>query len=115
MLAGGNLRVSPAARERIDVGYKMIDDADTEALPLKHALQRFGTHQPACRALVDAQLCRALDPSSGRPAPNARPPLDRLGSDAAASQPRCPTVDGWATFLRHCLEDMHPEPFGGTP
>ena len=55
MLADGNLRVSPAGRERIDVGYKMIDAADTEALPLKHALQRFGTRQPACRALVDAQ------------------------------------------------------------
>ena len=42
-------------RERIDVGYKMIDAADGEALPLKYALQRFGTRQPACRALVDAQ------------------------------------------------------------
>ncbi len=29
--------------------------ADREALPLKHALQHFGTRQPACRALVDAQ------------------------------------------------------------
>ena len=55
MLADDNLRISPAGRERIDVGYKMIDAADTEALPLKHALQRFGTRQPACRALVDAQ------------------------------------------------------------
>ena len=55
MLADGNLRISPAGRERIDVGYKMIDAADGEALPLKYALQRFGTRQPACRALVDAQ------------------------------------------------------------
>ncbi len=55
MLADDNLGVSPAARERIDVGYKMIDAADAQALPLKHALQRFGTRQPACRALVDAQ------------------------------------------------------------
>jgi transposase len=55
MLADGNLGVSSAARERIDVGYKMIDAADAQALPLKHALQRFGTRQPACRALVEAQ------------------------------------------------------------
>ena len=33
----------------------MIDATDTEALPLKRDLQRFGMRQPACRALVDAQ------------------------------------------------------------
>ncbi|HEX2399868.1 MAG TPA: IS110 family transposase [Mycobacterium sp.] len=55
MLADVGLRLSPAARQRITVGYRMIDATDAEALPLKHDLQRFGVRQPACRALVDAQ------------------------------------------------------------
>ncbi len=32
----------------------MIDAADAQSEPLKKDLQRFGTRQPACRALVDA-------------------------------------------------------------
>jgi len=55
MLADDSLRLSPAARQRITVGYRMIDATDTEAQPLKRDLQRFGVRQPACRALVDAQ------------------------------------------------------------
>ena len=55
ILASGEVELSSAARERIAAAYKMVDAADAEALPLKHALQRFGTRQPACRALVDAQ------------------------------------------------------------
>jgi transposase len=55
MLASDEVELSSAARERIDAAYKMVDAADKEAQPLKHALQRFGTRQPACRALVDAQ------------------------------------------------------------
>ncbi len=55
MLAEESLRLSPAARQRITVGYRMIDATDTEALPLKKDLQRFGTKQPACQALVEAQ------------------------------------------------------------
>ena len=55
MLASDDVELSSAARERIDAAYKMVDAADQEAQPLKHALQRFGTRQPACRALVDAQ------------------------------------------------------------
>jgi transposase len=55
MLADPDLGVSPAGRQRIAVGYRMIDATDAEALPLKKDLQRFGTRQPACRALVDAQ------------------------------------------------------------
>ena len=54
-LAGDDVQLSPAARQRIRVGYAMIDATDAEALPLKHDLQRFGSRQPACRALVDAQ------------------------------------------------------------
>jgi transposase len=48
-------QLSPAARERITVGYRMIDATDVEAQPLKKDLQRFGAKQPACRALVEAQ------------------------------------------------------------
>src|SRR5437867_5423260 len=55
MLADGSLQLSPAARERIASGYRMIDTTDLEAEPLKRELQRFGARQPACRALVDAQ------------------------------------------------------------
>jgi transposase len=55
MLADPTLEVSPAARQRIRAGYRMIDATDAEALPLKKDLQRFGTKQPACKALVEAQ------------------------------------------------------------
>jgi transposase len=55
MLADGDLALSPAGRQRITVGYRMIDATDAEAQPLKKELQRFGARQPACRALADAQ------------------------------------------------------------
>ena len=55
MLAEHNLCLSPAGRERVAVGYQMIDATDAQALPLKHQLQRFGSKQPACKALVAAQ------------------------------------------------------------
>jgi transposase len=46
------LAVSPAARRRIAAGYAMIDATDSELGPLRAELVRFGTRQPACRALV---------------------------------------------------------------
>jgi transposase len=52
-LADPTVQISPAGRERIRVGYAMIDATDLEAQPLKATLTRFGTRQPACRALVD--------------------------------------------------------------
>jgi transposase len=55
MLASPTLGLSPAGRQRITVGYRMIDATDSEAQPLKQDLQRFGARQPACRALADAQ------------------------------------------------------------
>jgi transposase len=55
VLADDNLCLSPAGRERIAVGYRMIEATDAQALPLKHELQRFGSKQPACKALVAAQ------------------------------------------------------------
>jgi transposase len=54
-LAGGDVELSDAARQRVAAGYRMIDATDAEAQPLKRELQRFGSRQPACRALVDAQ------------------------------------------------------------
>ena len=55
LLSSEGVQLSEAARQRIAVGYKMIDAAQAEALPLRHDLTRFGSRQPACRALVDAQ------------------------------------------------------------
>jgi transposase len=55
MLADADLQLSPAGRQRITVGYRMIDATDAEAQPLRKELQRFGTCQPACRALANAQ------------------------------------------------------------
>jgi transposase len=54
-LASGDVELSPAGRQRIGVGYAMIDATNAQAIPLRHELQRFGVRQPACRALVDAQ------------------------------------------------------------
>jgi transposase len=55
MLADADLQLSPAGRQRITVGYRMIDATDAEAQPLRKELQRFGARQPACRALANAQ------------------------------------------------------------
>jgi transposase len=54
-LAGDDVALTTAARQRIEVGYAMIDATDAEAAPLKEQLTRFGMRQPACRALVDSQ------------------------------------------------------------
>lgn len=53
-LAGAAVAISTAARQRIDVAYRMIDATDAQALPLKAQLQSFGKRQPACKALVQA-------------------------------------------------------------
>ncbi len=55
LLASDQVQLTPAARQRVDTGYRMIDATDVEAQVLKRDLQRFGERQPACRALVDAQ------------------------------------------------------------
>ena len=41
-LTGDEVDLTPAARQRIAVGYSMIDATDAEAQPLKRDLQRFG-------------------------------------------------------------------------
>jgi transposase len=51
-LTDPGLAVSPAARRRIQAGYTMIEATDAELGPLRAELVRFGTRQPACRALV---------------------------------------------------------------
>ena len=48
------MTLTAAARQRIAVGYAMIDATDAHAGPAEGQLQRFGTRQPACRALIDA-------------------------------------------------------------
>jgi transposase len=53
-LIGDDVALTAAARQRIEVGYAMIDATDVAALPLKEQLRRFGMRQPACRALIDA-------------------------------------------------------------
>lgn len=55
-LLDSDLDASPAARQRIRAGYTMIDATDAVALPLRADLVRFGTRQPACRALVAAHF-----------------------------------------------------------
>jgi transposase len=53
MLASNEVVLTEAARQRIRVGFTMIDATDAEALPLKEQLTRFGMRQPACRVLAD--------------------------------------------------------------
>jgi transposase len=54
-LCAAELELSAAARQRIAIGYSMIDSIDVLAKPLKADLQRFGQRQAGCRALVEAQ------------------------------------------------------------
>ena len=53
-LSGGGVQITDAARERIAVGYRMIDATHHEAQALRDQINRFGRRQPGCRALVDA-------------------------------------------------------------
>jgi transposase len=55
LLASDTVQLSPAGRQRVETGYRMIEATDTLAQPLKAQLQRFGVRQPGCRALVDSQ------------------------------------------------------------
>lgn len=53
-LCSPNLAVSEAARQRIRTSYAMIEATNASAVPLGAEITRFGTRQPACRALVAA-------------------------------------------------------------
>jgi transposase len=46
--------LTAAGRQRVRVGYAMLEATDVEAQLLKRELQRFGHRQPGCRALVEA-------------------------------------------------------------
>jgi hypothetical protein len=79
------LELSPAARQRISVAYRMIDALDIEAKPLQRQLQRLGERQPACRALADAQYGIGGLLAVADPAP--RFPVVRAG--------RCGSLSSW--------------------
>jgi transposase len=53
-LASDAVQLSEAGRQRVGVGYRMIDATDAEVEPLRRQLERFGRRQPGCRALIDA-------------------------------------------------------------
>ncbi len=53
-LLGSDVELSAAGRQRIQVGYRMMEATDTEARQLRQQIHRFGQRQPACRALAEA-------------------------------------------------------------
>jgi transposase len=53
-LEGDAVQLSAAARQRIAVGYHLIDATDAMRLPLRGDIDRFGRRQPACKALAAA-------------------------------------------------------------
>jgi transposase len=55
LLDSDTVEMSPAGRQRVETGYRMIEAITVESRPLKADLQRFGSRQPGCRALVDSQ------------------------------------------------------------
>ena len=55
-LTGEEVELSPAGRQRIGVGYKMIAAIENELVELRGELQRFSARQPACRALCQTHF-----------------------------------------------------------
>src|SRR6266545_2200142 len=53
-LSGDTVQMTAAARQRIAVGYHLIDATEAVRLPLRADLARFGRRQPACKALAAA-------------------------------------------------------------
>ena len=51
-LAGDAVQLTAAARQRITVGYHILDATDAVRLPLRADLERFARRQPACKALT---------------------------------------------------------------
>lgn len=51
-LAGEGVQLSGAARQRITVGYHILDATDAMRLPLRADLEQFARRQPACKALA---------------------------------------------------------------
>lgn len=54
VLVGDSVELSPAGRQRIAAGYRMLDATDAELVPLKKQIDTFGRRQPACAALAKA-------------------------------------------------------------
>jgi transposase len=52
LLEDPHLELTPAARERIAVGYQMLTDTHAQLEPLRRQLVRFATRQRACRTLI---------------------------------------------------------------
>lgn len=55
-LAGEEVELSQAGRQRVGVCYQMIAAVEGQLVPLRGQLQRFSIHQPACRALCQAHF-----------------------------------------------------------
>jgi len=55
-LAGDTVQLSPAARQRVAVGYDMVDATQAVVAPLRTDVERFGRRQPACKALAAAHF-----------------------------------------------------------
>ncbi len=53
-LASDEVQLSEAARQRIAVGYRVVDAIEAEVVPLRRQLCRFSSRQAACRALAEA-------------------------------------------------------------
>ena len=53
LLSGGDVGLSTAARQRIQVGYRMIDAAHSEAQAIRDQVSRFARKQQACRTLIE--------------------------------------------------------------
>jgi transposase len=45
--------LSPAGRQRVEVGYRMLFQAHAELEPLADQIRQFATKQPACRILIE--------------------------------------------------------------
>ena len=54
LLLSRGVDLSEAARQRIEVAYRMIDAVCGEADVVRDQINNFGRSQPACRALIDA-------------------------------------------------------------
>ena len=52
LLEDPNVELSAAARQRLAVGYRMLDNAHAQLEPLRLQLAHFATRQPACRTLI---------------------------------------------------------------
>lgn len=55
-LQSSQVELTPAARQRVETGYRMIDATQEEIAPLRQQFIRFAKHQPACQALIQTHF-----------------------------------------------------------